>query len=136
MNRADLQRLSRTRSREARALLDAKYPSGAYYLAGYSVECALKACLAKQTRRYDFPDKRNVLQSYTHNIHDLLHHANLETAMLMDSAGVLALGDNWIKAKEWSELSRYQEKTQSEAEQLLRAILGKNGVLPWLMQRW
>jgi hypothetical protein len=56
--------------------------------------------------------------------------------MLMDSAGVLALGDNWIKAKEWSELSRYQEKTQSEAEQLLRAILGKNGVLPWLMQRW
>jgi HEPN domain-containing protein len=136
MNRSDLQRLARIRAREAKGLLNLKEPNGAYYLAGYSVECALKACLAKQTRRYDFPDRRNVLQSHTHNLHDLLHHAGLEAAMLMDSAGVIALADNWIKVKEWSELSRYQEKTQSEAEQLVRAVLGRNGVLPWLMRRW
>jgi len=31
---------------------------GAYYLAGYAVECALKACIAKGTQRFEFPDKR------------------------------------------------------------------------------
>ena len=40
-----------------KALLDGGYPAGAYYLMGYAVECALKACIAKQTKRYDFPPK-------------------------------------------------------------------------------
>ncbi len=30
---------------------------GTYYLAGYAVECALKACIAKQIIAEDFPDK-------------------------------------------------------------------------------
>ena len=33
----------------------------AYYMIGYCVECALKACIAKQIRRFDFPDKKLVL---------------------------------------------------------------------------
>jgi HEPN domain-containing protein len=66
MNRADLQRLSRLRIQEARSLFKLKHYSGAYYLAGYSVECALKACLARDTPRFDFPDKELVLKSYTH----------------------------------------------------------------------
>jgi hypothetical protein len=44
---------------------------GAYYLAGYAVECALKACIAKETKRYEFPDKKRVDSSYSHNL-DLL----------------------------------------------------------------
>jgi hypothetical protein len=47
MDRKDLQSLSRWRLLEARALLRAGLPNGAYYLAGYSIECALKACIAK-----------------------------------------------------------------------------------------
>src|SRR3712207_6924003 len=42
---------------EARALLDAGFPDGAYYLAGYGVECGLKACIARQTRQHDFPPR-------------------------------------------------------------------------------
>jgi len=42
--------------------MQAGFFDGAYYLAGYAVECAIKACIAKGTRRYEFPDKRKVLQ--------------------------------------------------------------------------
>jgi hypothetical protein len=68
MNRTDLQKLSRMRVKEAKALLDAGQSCGAYYLTGYAVECALKACIAKQVRRNDFPDKRTVTESYTHDL--------------------------------------------------------------------
>ena len=46
MNRADFQRLADVRIDEAGVLLAAGRWSGAYYLAGYAVECALKACIA------------------------------------------------------------------------------------------
>ena len=68
MNRVDLQALSETRIREAKSLLAAEFMDGAYYLAGYSVECALKACIAKQTQEHDFPDKKLVNESHTHNL--------------------------------------------------------------------
>ncbi|HEX7677842.1 MAG TPA: HEPN domain-containing protein, partial [Thermoanaerobaculia bacterium] len=66
MNRQDLQWLARTRLSEARVLLAAKKYDGAYYLAGYAVECALKACVAKKVRKFDFPDKKLALDSYSH----------------------------------------------------------------------
>jgi hypothetical protein len=42
VNRVDFQDLARIRLREAKALFDAGEFHGAYYLAGYSIECALK----------------------------------------------------------------------------------------------
>ena len=65
MNRSVLQRLSQLRIDEAKALLAGGFPAGAYYLAGYAIECAFKACVAKRVQQYDFPDKAKVLQSYT-----------------------------------------------------------------------
>lgn len=47
MNRSDFQDLAQIRLAEAAALLQAERFDGAYYLAGYAVECALKACIAK-----------------------------------------------------------------------------------------
>jgi len=43
MNRVDLQQLAELRLKESKALFAAGFPEGAYYLAGYAVECALKA---------------------------------------------------------------------------------------------
>jgi len=71
MNRADLQRLSNARIREAKILFAAGEYSGAYYLAGYAVECALKACFAKSVKRYDFPDKTRAGNIFTHKLKDL-----------------------------------------------------------------
>lgn len=64
MNRAEFQQLSRLRLREARALMSGGHYQGAYYLSGYAVECALKACICKQFGRYEFPDRKLVNDSY------------------------------------------------------------------------
>lgn len=58
MDRRDLQALSKARLIEAKALLRLGLNDGAYYLAGYAVECAIKACIAKGSLRHEFPDKR------------------------------------------------------------------------------
>jgi len=79
MNRTDLQRLTRLRLREARVLFDNRRYDGAYYLLGYAVECALKAYIAKQTKRYDFPDKKFVNDIYTHDLNKLLSVSGLES---------------------------------------------------------
>ncbi|HYP39716.1 MAG TPA: HEPN domain-containing protein [Chloroflexia bacterium] len=57
MNRDDFRKLAGLRITEAKVLLDNACYEAAYYLSGYAVECALKACIAKKTRRFDFPDK-------------------------------------------------------------------------------
>jgi len=81
MNRRDLQRLSSVRLSEAKILLDNGYYSGAYYLLGYAVECALKACIAKQVKRHEFPDRQTVNDSYTHNLQSLLRISGLEVEL-------------------------------------------------------
>jgi HEPN domain-containing protein len=136
MNRSGLQRLTRIRAREARVLLSTKHPSGAYYLAGYVIECALKACIAKQTRRFDFPEKSKVLQSFTHSLRELLRAASLESAMVTDSGMSPELAKNWKTVQQWDESSRYEEWTQAEANALLTAALSRNGVVPWITRRW
>jgi HEPN domain-containing protein len=68
MNRTDLQEIAEIRLRESKALLAAGLFDGTYYLAGYAVECALKACIAKRTQEHDFPDKKLVNDSHTHDL--------------------------------------------------------------------
>ena len=57
MNKRDLQALADAKIKEAQALYRSGRYDGACYLAGYAVECALKACIAKRTKKHDFPDK-------------------------------------------------------------------------------
>lgn len=80
MNRKDLQELARIRLKEATALLKLRLPDGAFYLAGYALECALKACIAKATKRYDFPDRKKVDSISTHNLRELMNFARLSEA--------------------------------------------------------
>ena len=77
MDRSDLQGLASVRHKEARALLRAGLSDGAYYLAGYTVECALKACIAKGTQRHEFPEKKKVQSSHSHNLRELIRVAGL-----------------------------------------------------------
>jgi len=81
VDRKDLQTLSRIRMREAKALLSAGFYDGAYYLGGYAVECALKACIAKATRKSEFPDRDRVNNSYTHNLEKLVEQAGLREVL-------------------------------------------------------
>ena len=48
--------------------------SGAYYLAGYAVECAIKACIAKKTRKSEWPPKpEDVRKMYSHDLNENLN---------------------------------------------------------------
>jgi hypothetical protein len=50
-NRREFQQLARMRLRDARVLMRHGNLEAAYYLTGRAVECAVKACIAKGTKR-------------------------------------------------------------------------------------
>jgi HEPN domain-containing protein len=138
MNRSHLQVLSKIRRREAAVLLKAKLYDGAYYLMGYAVECALKACIAKQTRKHDFPNKDLANKVFVHNLGQLLGLAGLQTDLEAARKANSALDLNWAVVKDWKESERYVTGTTSnEARDMYIACTSrKNGILPWIRARW
>ncbi|WP_165066605.1 HEPN domain-containing protein [Paludisphaera rhizosphaerae] len=139
MNRTDLQQLAEERVRDAKALLDAACWSGAYYLVGYAVECALKACIAKQTDQHDFPDKARVNDSYSHDLRKLVKVAGLEAPFDQDILKVPAsqLALNWQTVKDWSEAARYETASEVKAREMYEAVAdGNEGVLAWIRRHW
>jgi HEPN domain-containing protein len=137
VNRKDLQLLSRVRLAEARALLRSGHPDGAYYLAGYAVECALKACIAKTTQRHEFPEKRSVDASHTHNLRDLVRVAKLELPHSKEGKQDPAFLGNWDFVQRWSETSRYGRHDLESARRLIEAIGDRrHGVMAWIKQYW
>ena len=137
MTRSDFQRLAGVRIEEARILLANQAWDGAYYLAGYAVECALKACIAKLTMAEDFPDKKLAERSWKHDLNELIDVAGLEALRKIDAPRGSPRDFNWKTVKDWNEQSRYGRKTQSEAESLYNAITGTtDGVLPWIKRHW
>ncbi|MBA7490511.1 hypothetical protein ES702_01049 [subsurface metagenome] len=110
---------------------------GAYYLCGYVVECGLKACIAKRTRRYDFPDKNTVRESYTHNLTQLIKIAGLGLALDNEMRRDPDFEVNWSTVKDWLEASRYEKHSKKEAQNLYFAVANrKHGVLRWIKQYW
>jgi HEPN domain-containing protein len=137
VNRRELQRLALERISDAKVLLAARHWSAAYYLAGYAVECGLKACIAKLMKSEEFPDKSFAEKCWTHNLPQLLGLAGLkddfDAALYADQQ----LLDNWDTVKDWNESSRYARITRAGAEELYVAITGKkHGVLLWIKLRW
>jgi len=138
MNRSDLQSLSRQRRREAAALLRFRHFPGAYYLVGYAVECALKACIVRQTRRFDFPSKQIAQKVFVHDLEVLVKLAGLMQDLERDLRANASLQLNWAIVKDWSEESRYLLGiTRAQALDLYSACTSRRtGVLPWVRQRW
>lgn len=137
MNRGDLQKLANIRIREAQILFEAGAYSGAYYLAGYAVECALKACFAKGVRRFDFPDKDRIGKVFTHRLPELVKLPNLEAELSAASRASEGLAGNWLLVCNWTEASRYSIWNKGDAEAILGAVARRrDGVLPWIKQRW
>ncbi len=133
MNRIQLQDLAEERVRDAEALIAAGQWSGAYYLAGYAIECGLKACIAKLTNQHDYPNKDLAQKCYTHKIETLVEVAGLDLQRKKDAAANPALGSNWLVVKDWDERARYQRWTEPQARKLVSAVTdATNGVLPWI----
>ena len=143
MNRTDFQQLAELRLKEAKALLAADFPDGAYYLAWYAIESGLKACIAKRTQQYDFPDKKRVNDSHTHDLGKLLMLAGLSEDLQFEFAADAAMEWRWGIVRDWSEESRYEMIQGSDEErfrfayQMIHAIECQNGgIMQWIKQRW
>lgn len=123
---------------EGKCLLDAGLFAGSYYLTGYSVECALKAVIAKHCERFVFPDKAFAASCHTHDLRLLIKLAGLQSSFIetMDSSG--AFRENWEAVSEWNEVARYRSKVSAnKAQCLYLACAGQpKGVLPWIAQYW
>ena len=132
-----MQVLARRRLIEAKALLSASHPDGAYYLAGYAVEFGLKACIARRTERHEFPDKRTVDASHTHNLRDLVKVASLEQERLEEARRDPLFRNHWDLVQQWSEHSRYRRHDAELAQALVEAISDrKHGVISWIKRHW
>ena len=138
MNREILQKLSEMRLKEGKHLLDAKAYEGAYYLTGYAVECGLKACIAKLTKRFDFPDKNQTIQVYTHDLTVLLKAAGLSNNYDVEIKKSTAFRINWVTTKDWSEQKRYSLAiTEQDAKGLYSAVSSRRyGILAWIKRHW
>jgi hypothetical protein len=132
-SRPDFERLMILRMEEAKLLIDHKNDwDGAYYLAGYAVEFALKICIISQLMKSNgFPDKKLAENFYKHDLTVLRRAAGLEDEMNKDA--VVSL--HWDVVKDWTEQSRYRLGTmEQKARDFYDAI--ENGVLPWIKARW
>lgn len=137
MTRADFQQLAEMRLKDAEILLTSDRFGGAYYLAGYVVECALKSCIARAVREHDFPDKRTVLDSYTHDLEKLASVAGLKANLAEKGKNDSRFLLNWSIVRDWSEESRYELKSAQAAQALFEAVSHpEHGVLEWLRHHW
>lgn len=140
MTRQQWQKLAADRLADARALLKARRWAAAYYLAGYAVECALKACvLARVTAEPEvlFSDRRFGEKCWTHNLAQLLEAAGLTAALQQAATADDELEQNWGAVRDWNEASRYAGYDRAAARNLFNAITDRrHGVLSWLKARW
>jgi HEPN domain-containing protein len=138
MNRSDFQRISKLRLKDARVLLQSHQYAGSYYMAGYAVECALKACIAKRVGKNDFPDLETVKRSYSHDLEQLCKTAGLFGELDKDLEADENLDANWGVVKDWSTATRYNTGvTAQEARDLYGACTTRaSGVLKWIKARW
>ena len=138
MNKSDLEKLVDIRVSEAKVLLEYENYQGAYYLAGYALECAIKACIAKQVQQYDFPSKELAQKSHQHKLTDLLGVAGLKQKLGEKERADVDFQLNWAVAKDWNVESRYECSIESsKANDLYRAITNENsGILAWLKTFW
>jgi hypothetical protein len=134
--RSDFRTLAELRAEEARVLLRSRKQLGAYYLAGYAVECALKACIAKRRKKFEFPPKRkNIEKMYSHDLETLLDAANLKAQLENETTSNPGFAANWNIVRNWTSESRY-ETSGLNGKELYNAVTGSNGVLPWIRLRW
>jgi HEPN domain-containing protein len=138
MDRAKLQQLTELRLRDAEALLAAGQWDAAYYLMGYCVECALKACVAKQFRQHEVPDKKLVNTFYTHRLEEFLTISGVKSEMETHANTDSSFEINWNTARDWNEAARYEVGiTEAFARGMYDAVTNTaSGILPWLKTQW
>jgi HEPN domain-containing protein len=140
VTRLQWQQLAERWLEDAKALLAARRWSAAYYLAGYAVECGLKACVLARVAvepEVIFGDRRFSEKCWTHGVLELVKLADLEGVRITDMAANPVLEKNWLVVEDWSENARYQAASYQMARKLYKAITdNRNGVMGWIRAHW
>jgi HEPN domain-containing protein len=131
--------LADIRLAEATALLAAGFWDGAYYLAGYAVECGLKACIMAYVERTGaiFEDKKFSEKCWTHDFNALVDVAKLKSARDAEAAADPQFKRCWETTEAWSEAKRYTRNAEADARALVAAIGdATHGVLSWIKRHY
>jgi hypothetical protein len=138
MNREDFQHLAEDHLRHAKVLLEAGLYSGAYYMCGYVVECALKACICRRTNQFDFyPNPNDAKDAWSHDFKKLIRVSDLEGGFNAAREKDKDLDVNWKSVEGWKPESRYESRGQQEAQTIFEAISDPDhGVLSCIRQYW
>ena len=112
------------------------HPSGAYYLAGYAIECALKAKIASQFRANEIPDKTLINNIYQHGLDKLLGLANLKEEQAEAENHDPEFRRYWTVTTNWKAEARYKIWSLEDATDMLEAVGGDRGLMQWLRSRW
>ena len=137
ITRADLQKLADEKLSDARVLFNAKSWSNAYYLAGYAVELAIKACIAKSFKADTVPDKDLVIKTYSHEFPKLIGTAGLTAELQKQVQAGQDFRAAWGVVNEWTPEDRYRTNSEQDAKELIEAISNAtHGVLAWIKTHW
>jgi hypothetical protein len=75
--------------------------------------------------------------AWTHDFRKLVALTDLTALRDADAASNQALNANWQVVKDWKETSRYEQKTQVQAQGLYDAVTDSNdGGMPWIKLHW
>lgn len=102
------------------------------------MECGLKACIARKTRQFDFPDKGLANKAFEHSAEKLVLVAGLKPNLDAEIAANFDFATFWAVITGWNVERRYETTTtHQEAADLIRVIDDPtNGVLQWLKNYW
>ncbi|MDP3633586.1 hypothetical protein [Phenylobacterium sp.] len=137
MKRSELRAVAQTKLDDALLLLAHKRYSNAYYLAGYAIEIALKACISRQITADVIPDKAFINAIHTHQLKDLVGVAGLNGELRAKEVGDAEFSTNWALVRQWHPEKRYSSIDSYSAETMLHATNDqKAGVFPWIQTYW
>jgi hypothetical protein len=137
ITKSQWRKLSEMRLEEAEVLLAQKQWSGAYYLAGYAVECGFKAAICDQFVSGAIPERQFVINIYTHDLQKLRTYAQLDHAFDSDAAITPDLFVNWDTVRDWTEQSRYDQMEAQAAEDMVKAVNDPiSGLIIWLQKHY
>ena len=144
MTRQEFQTIALLKLSESKSLLKRKHYDGCCYLAGYSLEVALKAVICRQMnndRFFDIIRPETARAFKIHNLGELINLAGLSQELDDLKKTNPLLHDNWTYIQDtikWSEQLRYKTGlSQQNAESMILAISEpKNGILKWIKKYW
>jgi hypothetical protein len=137
LTKGDFEKLAQVRLDDALLLLQAGRSSSAYYLAGYAIELALKACISNLIQPQVIPDKAFINAIYTHKLDNLLASAGLLPQFNADCNADPQLAAYWAIVTKWNEESRYEFWDPMAAATLLQAASDPDhGVFQWVKKHW